>query len=100
MSDDTNPFAPTEPLIDVGQGPTLKKLSELGRYDTWAGALQALGGKDPKGPGGAQYTGTQAPVAAEENLDPGLDPGGGTHLESLDQGNQGAADVAGSKQMM
>ncbi len=88
-----SPFTPSRPLIDLGQGPTLEKFRELGSWDTWAGAGKAAVGIDPKAP-----KGSAAPT--EEDLEPALHPGGGTHLESLDQGNQGAADVAGSKQMM
>ena len=71
-------FDPAPPLIDIGQGPTLKKLSALGRYDTWAGAAQALVGTDPKGPGGAQYRGPTIPPGEASSfgtLGDHLDPG-------------------------
>jgi hypothetical protein len=72
MSGPNDPFAHTKapPLIDIGQGPTLQKLAELGQYSTWGGAAQAAAGVDPKAPPGAV-----APQGEFGNLGEHLDPG-------------------------
>ncbi len=81
---DNDAFKRPEPLIPTEFS---KKLSDLGRYDTWLGAGQAAVGVDPKAPGGALYTGPRPDAIPPADPLEQPDQGGGTNRTETDDEN-------------